>query len=527
MLIPRILHQLWIGDASKAPTKFMATWRDAHVPLGFEYILWNEAEIERRRRDNPRFSASLSSLEHRIAEMEEINGKADILRWIILDEYGGVFCDADSICVSPIDDELLGVKEGAFAGYENERVRGAGWSPQYPDIYSHKHALIALGCVGFPPQHPLVKAAVEWMRVNSVSVRAVGQRAWFSVGPGLITRLYYSEPDKYRDALRVFPSYYFLPMHYSGVNYYGHGKVYAYQEWGSTKRSYETMNENELPQELRNPPTTDTHTILMPSYNAKAIHLRECLESIKGQQGHFWIDVVCVDDGSDALHKSILKRMLDGLVASSRWIRVYQYENETNKGITNTLARGLAECPEGNELVFRMDTDDIMHPTRMERQIRYMRENPDAMLCGTQVHLFDTNTGRITGTTRHPGVVSWCEYLRRPSHWMANHPTYCFRRREVVDVGGYNTNIHSVCEDFDLLLRVMKRYGSIHNLPEALLHYRLHDAQITKQLRVSGAAGADAKSATDWTSVRNAIIEHYSREDSLFFHEATKSLQTP
>ena len=92
----------------------------------------------------------------------------------------------------------------------------------------------------------------------------------------------------------------------------------------------------------------------------------------------------------------------------------------------------------------------------------------------------------------------------------------------MVDVGGYNTNIHSVCEDFDLLLRVMKRYGSIHNLPEALLHYRLHDAQITKQLRVAGAAGAGAgaKGATDWTSVRNAIIEHYSREDSLFLSEA-------
>ena len=40
---------------------------------------------------------------HRINEMEEINGKADIIRWEILYEYGGVFLDADSICIEPID----------------------------------------------------------------------------------------------------------------------------------------------------------------------------------------------------------------------------------------------------------------------------------------------------------------------------------------------------------------------------------------------------------------------------------------
>lgn len=505
MSIPRILHQLWIGDASKAPTKFMATWRDMCAQQKFEYIFWNESEIAKRREDNPEFMLAYSLVEKRVSEMEEINGKADIIRWAILKVYGGVFCDADSICVAPIDDALMSVKEGAFAGYENERVRGAGWSPQYPEIHSHKHALIALGCVGFPPKHPLVIAANRWIVENPVSVAVVGQRAWYSVGPGLITRLFYNSENVGTDicALKVFPSHYFLPMHYGGANYYGHGKVYAYQEWGSTKRSYETMNNVELPGELREP--RDAYTVLMPSYNTKAMYLRDCMESIKSQHGHFWIDVVCVDDGSDVLHKSILKRMLKELEASSRWIRVHYYENDTNKGITHTLAKGLTKCP--NELVFRMDTDDIMHPTRMVRQIEYMRENPDAMLCGTQVHMFDTNTGRISGTTSHPKVISWGDFLRRPSHWIANHPTYCFRRDAIMEIGGYNTNIHSVCEDFDLLLRVMRKYGSVHNLPEALLHYRLHDAQITKQLRVSGGQ-------TDWTSVRNDMIMHYAKEDS-------------
>ena len=69
--IPKLLHQLWIGDASKAPTRFMATLRDAHVPLGFEYIFWNEAEIARRSAENVEFAEALAMVQSRVEEMEE------------------------------------------------------------------------------------------------------------------------------------------------------------------------------------------------------------------------------------------------------------------------------------------------------------------------------------------------------------------------------------------------------------------------------------------------------------------------
>lgn len=499
--IPKVLHQLWIGDASKAPTKFMATWRDAHVPLGFEYILWNEAEVERRRRDNPRFSASLSSLEHRIAEMEEINGKADILRWIILEEYGGVFCDADSICVSPVDNELLMVKEGAFAGYENERVRGAGWSPRYPDIYSHKHALVALGCVGFPPQHPLVRAAVEWMRVNPVSVRAVGQRAWYSVGPGLITRLYYSEPDKYRDALHVFPSYYFLPMHYSGANYHGHGRVYAYQEWGSTKRSYGTMNEVELPRELREPFPNMWVSVLISSYDTKAKYVQECLESIRSQVGHFGMEIVWINDGSSALNTSLLRRMLERFEATTRFTRVVYLENEGNCGIGFTLNRGVMAC--SHDIIVKMDSDDVMFENRIMKQMMHMLENPDVMICGAQLKMFgeDWRSGNGQRTT-HP-TVSWSDYVvqcPKPSHWFVNHPTLCFRRSAALEAGNYSPSMRVMAEDFEFEMRMMKKHGVLYNLPDVVLHYRIHPDQVTR------------RNSSYWSDLRDKIVRHHTVE---------------
>ena len=95
-MIPKIIHQLWIGP-KPAPTNHMDTWKNKNPD--FEYIRWNESELIARN--------MTIECQSRVDEMVEINGKADIIRWEILYKYGGVFLDADSICIEPIDDTLI------------------------------------------------------------------------------------------------------------------------------------------------------------------------------------------------------------------------------------------------------------------------------------------------------------------------------------------------------------------------------------------------------------------------------------
>ena len=128
-MIPKIIHQLWIGS-KPAPTNHMNTWKNMNPE--FEYIRWSEEELMKRDMK--------IECQNRVDEMVEINGKADIIRWEILYKYGGVFLDADSICVESIDDMLMKCKY--FAGWEHEQLR---------------KGLIATGTMGFPPKHPLVK----------------------------------------------------------------------------------------------------------------------------------------------------------------------------------------------------------------------------------------------------------------------------------------------------------------------------------------------------------------------------------
>jgi mannosyltransferase OCH1-like enzyme len=67
--IPKKMHQLWIGS-KPAPTIHMNTWKEKHPD--FEYFFWNEQEFINR--------GMVFECQQKIDEIEEINGKADIIQ---------------------------------------------------------------------------------------------------------------------------------------------------------------------------------------------------------------------------------------------------------------------------------------------------------------------------------------------------------------------------------------------------------------------------------------------------------------
>lgn len=461
--IPKIIHQLWIGN-KPAPTNMMNTWKEKNP--GFEYIFWNEDEIKKR---NLQLTCA-----HRINEIEEINGKADIIRWEILYHYGGIFLDADSICIEPIDDILLNTI--CFAGWENEKLRPG---------------LIATGTMGFPPRHPLVEMAIKYIQSREVSIAKTRMMAWQTVGPMLLTKLY--NTGKFKD-LTIFPSYTFLPIHCTGDEYIGHGKIYAYQEWGSTKNSYDTMNNVVLPRQFLKPDESESVSILISSYNTKAVYIKECLESIKNQIGHFNMEIVWINDGSDEMNTKLLKQLLDKFKVTTRFTSINYSENECNKGIGYTLNRGIHMC--NNEIIIKMDSDDIMFKDRIIKQLTYMNQNLSTKICGAQIKMFDDNKNN-RGHSNHSSIT-WEQYKKNPSHWFINHPTVCYRKSAVLEAGNYDENLKQMCEDFELELRMLKRHGYIYNFPEPLLNYRLHDKQVTYN---GGEGGRDK-----WHKIRLGII---------------------
>jgi GT2 family glycosyltransferase len=473
MTIPKILHQIWIGP-KPAPTNLMRTWKEAHPD--FDYILWNEEEIVKRN--------LLSVCQKQIADIVEINGKADIIRWEILYQYGGYFVDADSICISPFDDVFENCS--GFASFENETMR---------------QGLVATGTMGFVPRHPLCRDIIKWISTTTEAQELIKTtRAWYSVGPGLLTKML--ETGKYAD-MTIFPSHYFLPIHFTGGDQYtGHKKVYAYQEWGTAKQSYDTMNSVVLPDILKEPELREWYSVIITSYNTPQKYVRECLESIKCQQGYFGIEIVWVDDGSI---KEASKQIISELIRfkkTSRFTKFVYLKNDTNMGTAKSSNKGLLAC--SSEIVFKMDSDDIMLPNRMLTQIEFMKANPGVMLCGANIRMFFTDEAgnkQVVDETNHPYKITWTElYEKRPS-WYFNNPTMCYRKSAVLSVGAYNegdSRTLYIHEDYDLLARVIKKYNQVITLPDRLHMYRLHPNQLTHGLQTNSEENIQ---------LRNNIIE--------------------
>ncbi len=109
---PRLIHQIWLGPA-KLPAGaevFSRGWRRMHPK--WHYQLWTESEI-----------ANWDFPERTLFENASNPAmRADILRYVILNRYGGLYVDTDFECLRPIDALLREVDSECFAGIEPPTV---------------------------------------------------------------------------------------------------------------------------------------------------------------------------------------------------------------------------------------------------------------------------------------------------------------------------------------------------------------------------------------------------------------------
>jgi mannosyltransferase OCH1-like enzyme len=209
IMIPKLIHFIWVGNEANRPDNCMDSWRALNP--GWDFRIWGNSELS----DLNWFNRS-----HMTAMYDrELNGVADMMRWEILYALGGIVVDADSIALRPLDDHLLDCE--AFACWENEIVRPG---------------LIAAGYFGAVAGNPFVERIV---RDIAEEPSVTHDMAWKTVGPLRLTESY----RKYRySKLRIYPSHYFIPQHFSGTAYEGSDPVYAHQLWGSTRRAYDDIH---------------------------------------------------------------------------------------------------------------------------------------------------------------------------------------------------------------------------------------------------------------------------------------------
>jgi cellulose synthase/poly-beta-1,6-N-acetylglucosamine synthase-like glycosyltransferase len=142
------------------------------------------------------------------------------------------------------------------------------------------------------------------------------------------------------------------------------------------------------------------------------------------------------------------------------------------------------------EFVARMDSDDLSTPDRLTRQCEYMRKHPDVAVLGTAYTFIDAQ-GSATKTVQPPKTDV---DIRRTMLWRNPmcHPSVMFRRKVVLEVGGYLGGLHA--EDYDLWLRLSAHPSyKFANLAEVCLGYRVIGVGTARRARAAYASMAAAQ----------------------------------
>lgn len=219
-------------------------------------------------------------------------------------------------------------------------------------------------------------------------------------------------------------------------------------------------------------------SVLMPVYNA-GNYLISSITSILSQTFTDF-EFIIINDGSTDSSGTLLH---DFQAKDSR-IKVISREN---RGLISTLNEGLSHAK--GQYIARMDADDIALPERFSKQVFFLDNHPDYVALGTRVLLIDPHNLPIcpfSTQTRHDEIDR--EHLAGKGGAIC-HPALMVRRCALEQVGGYRETMKHA-EDLDLFLRLAE-VGKLANLPETLMHYRMHPQSIGHQKRTEQRESAE------------------------------------
>lgn len=181
-LIPKKIHQIWLG--SPLPDEYRdyaRTWQLLHPT--WEYRLWTDKDL------------AMYPLRNRALYDRSTNygEKADIARYEILYNEGGVYVDTDYECLKPLD-----ALHHAYEFY-------IGIQPLDTSAVQ-----LGIGIIGSSPRHPILHRAIQQLSPQSEKTRQIVAKT----GPLFFTQIFCEMAPHLLGPIIAFPASYFYPRGY-------------------------------------------------------------------------------------------------------------------------------------------------------------------------------------------------------------------------------------------------------------------------------------------------------------------------
>lgn len=204
------------------------------------------------------------------------------------------------------------------------------------------------------------------------------------------------------------------------------------------------------------------YSVLMSVYfKEKPEYLEESMNSIYNQTVKT-NDFVLVCDGplTDELN-SVINKMQEKFGKVLHVVRL-----EKNGGLGNALNIGMKECK--NEIIARMDSDDISMPTRCELELNIINNKDVDIVSGTLLE-FDGNVDNILSSRQLPEendeIIKFAK-----SRCPFNHPCVMYKKSKVIEAGEYQ-DFHFL-EDYYLWIRMLQTGAVGYNISTPILWMR-------------------------------------------------------
>jgi len=195
-------------------------------------------------------------------------------------------------------------------------------------------------------------------------------------------------------------------------------------------------------------------SIIMSVFNGEK-HVNSAIKSILNQTFRDF-EFIIIDDGSK---DNTLKFIKEYAKIDNR-IKIIR--NLTNIGLTKSLNKAIKLCK--GEFIARQDTDDISLPNRLEKQIKFLQNNPDYALCGCDMFRKQNKQQVMIKVFEIDDI--------RKSLIVENciaHPTVIIRKI-ILQKYGYYDEKFLYSQDYELWCRLIYKYNlKAKNLKDKLI----------------------------------------------------------
>lgn len=209
-------------------------------------------------------------------------------------------------------------------------------------------------------------------------------------------------------------------------------------------------------------------SVLIPTFNREAT-IKRAVDSVLSQT-YSDIECIVIDDASTDSTQKILKNINDP--------RLKVFTLPENKGVS--FARNYGEEKSNGDWIALLDSDDEWLPNRLEKQLRFAKENPKLPLIHGE-EIWVRNGKRVNPKKIHQ--KSGGRIFRNCLHLCLISPSATLMKRELYrELKGFRVD-YPVCEDYEMWLRVTEKYEVGFIEEPIIIKYGGHEDQLSAKYK--------------------------------------------